>query len=422
MFPLSTDDEFSFYFAEVLSNANGGGSNTGEVLRIASQIPAGDIEAFYREFKLMADRMISLGERATAARIPTAARSAYFRAASYYRAADFFLHGNTSDPRLTTLWDAQLAAFQRGAKLLPVPAQNITLQGPGYTIPAYFYPAAAAGGSGGYGSKARRVPTVLACSGYDGSQEALYHTIGVQVLAHGWNFATFEGPGQPTVRRQQGLGFGRAAAWGDVVTPVVDYLRARPDVDVDKVALMGLSVGGSLAPIAAATEHRLAAVVCIDGLYSMRDAIKAALPQQMIDAFSSGNSSAFNAIVKYIYDQPTTPTKYRWLIDQSLWNFDTKSAFDWFTQLGKFDLKGVFEKVKVPVFIGDGQHDTLAGTQARVAWDALGSDKGFYFQFRSEWGAGEHCQIGAEEQLGLVYLSWLDGVFQGNWAKGNGTY
>ncbi len=417
MYPLSTDGEFSFYLAEVLSLSNGGGASTGEVLRAASQVVAGDIESFYTEFKFLADRMHSIATAADARKFPVSVRDAHFRASTYYRAADFLMHGNVTDPRLTALWDAQLADFGAAIKLLPIPGEKISIRAAaGYTIPMYFFRASPDPG--------HRAPTLLVGSGYDGSQEALYHSLGVHVLARGWNFATYEGPGQPTVRREKpGWGFGSATDWSEVVTPAVDYLARRADVDMGRLALVGLSFGGSLAPIAATKEHRFAAVVCIDGLFSMRNAILDQIQQipDLVSLFKSGNATGFNGLIKYLYDQPDIGTEFRWLIDQSLWSFNTTNAFDWLTQLGKFDLTGVFPNVTVPVFIGAGQHDTLAGNEADVAWQALGSDKGYYYKFQTQYGAGEHCQIGAEAQMAMVSLDWLTGVFEGNWLKGNGT-
>ena len=57
------------------------------------------------------------------------------------------------------------------------------------------------------------------------------------------------------------------------MTPVVDYLATREDVDMSKLALTGISFGGQLAPLAASREHRFSALILIDGLRSMRNAI-----------------------------------------------------------------------------------------------------------------------------------------------------
>ena len=46
--------------------------------------------------------------------------------------------------------------------------------------------------------------------------------------------------------------------WETVITPVVDYLTTLPQVNPEKIGLLGYSMGGYLAPRAAAFEHRLA--------------------------------------------------------------------------------------------------------------------------------------------------------------------
>lgn len=58
---------------------------------------------------------------------------------------------------------------------------------------------------------------------------------------------------------------------------MVDYLSARPDVDMSRLALTGVSFGGTLAPIAASREHRFSALFAIDGLPDIQNAIAVSL-------------------------------------------------------------------------------------------------------------------------------------------------
>ena len=53
--------------------------------------------------------------------------------------------------------------------------------------------------------------------------------------------------------------------WEKVITPIVDFLVARPDVDPQRIALTGWSFAGSLVVRAAAFEKRLGAIVCDPG-------------------------------------------------------------------------------------------------------------------------------------------------------------
>ena len=62
--------------------------------------------------------------------------------------------------------------------------------------------------------------------------------------------------------------------WEAVVIPVVDYALSLPGVDPERVARLGMSVGGYLAPLAAGCETRLAACVAVDGVHDLLSALR----------------------------------------------------------------------------------------------------------------------------------------------------
>jgi dienelactone hydrolase len=60
-------------------------------------------------------------------------------------------------------------------------------------------------------------------------------------------------------------------AWAKDVRRSVDYLESRPDIDRDKIAYMGVSWGGAMAPVYLAVEPRFkAAVLIVPGYYAQR--------------------------------------------------------------------------------------------------------------------------------------------------------
>ena len=400
MYQLSNDTQFAFQLLVFIAQSEYYGASVGEVLTAAATIEYGNFESFYSSFYGMATRMKAVVDTIDAQRFPVSAREAYFRIATYFRAADFFLHGNLSDSRIYSLWDSQTEAFDKAISLLPVPGKRVTLQGNGFQIPVIFYSP-----PNSNGNESR--PTILVGSGYDAAQEDTLHSVGFEILARGWNFVTYEGPGQPTVRRDQNLGF--IPEWQEVVTPVVDYLSTRPDVDMDSLGLMGLSFGSSLAPRAAAYDHRFAAVFAIDGMYSVQAAFEADISPALISLFKSGNATAFDTVMNQIRVDPTRPSSIRWLIDQGLWAFHTASPFDWFSQLGAYSLDGILDKVACPVFVGNGQDDLNVLGQASIVADALG-DLATLYQFNNSLGAGQHCQLGAEPYLAQASLDWFQGI------------
>lgn len=398
-----------------LSLSNNFGANTGEVLRAASQIVPGDFDSWYKEFIFLANQIHDKAEAINAKRFPVSAREAYFRSATYYRAASTFLYTNTSDPRIYSVWDSALGDFDKAISLLPVPAERVNISAGNFTVPAIFYSAQSSVNTPNKHEQnlfnSTKRPTVIVGSGYDGSQEELYHSIGREILDRGWNFITYEGPGQPTVRRQQGLGF--IHNWWDVVTPVVDYLAKRHDVDTDKTALVGVSFGGTLAPLAASREHRLSAVIAIDGLTDMFSTLQSQFPPQINSLFDSGNKTAFDALMLSFIGNTSIPTELRWLIAQSLWVFKTPSPYEWLTQLREFKVdQTVANGIQCPVLVGEGENDSSAPGQAQEMVKFLGRNA-TYNLFKTDLGAGEHCQLGAEAQLAQVTLDWLSDIWEG---------
>jgi len=93
-------------------------------------------------------------------------------------------------------------------------------------------------------------PLLIVHSGFDGTAEELYFEIAHFAVKRGYNVLLFEGPGQGGMIRVQKMPF--RPNWETVVTPVVDYAITRKEVDAKRIALMGISFGGYLAPRAVA--------------------------------------------------------------------------------------------------------------------------------------------------------------------------
>ena len=75
---------------------------------------------------------------------------------------------------------------------------------------------------------------------------------------------TFDGPGRQAALRRQGLVL--RPDWEAVLTPVLDAMLARPDVDRERVAVIGLDHAGYGVPRALSVERRFAAAVVAPGI------------------------------------------------------------------------------------------------------------------------------------------------------------
>lgn len=398
--PLSSDGTFSFEILRVLAHARYGGSDVAEVLTAANKIVPGNFTSFSLAFHDLANRVRSRAEGLDAKQYPVSVRDDLFAASNYYRAADFFIHGDWEDPNIKDLWVQQTACFDTAFSLLPVPGRRVTLKGDGFDIPAIFYAVDP------HGSRTKR-PTLIVGNGYDGSQEEMLHVTGFAALERGWNVITYEGPGQLTVRRDQDLGF--IVEWEKVVTPVVNHLSTLPEVDMSRVVIYGYSFGGWLAARAAAFEHRISAVVAIDGIYSTGQSFLGQLPPALLSLYKSGNKTAFDTALNTALASGKAPTSLRWGVEQGLWSFNTRSGFDLLHKAEKMTLDGLRNKIKVPIFVGAAEHEQNFKGQPEQVKAAFGN-QATYFPFGAIDGAGEHCQVGAAVWLNQVVFGWLHGV------------
>jgi dienelactone hydrolase len=301
---LSSDRTFDFNLLRWHGLAPYRGTDIAEVHDVAGRIVPGDFESWHREFLALAQQVEQEG-RGGSWSSPATLRDRAFRAASYYRAADFFLHGNPDDPRIMETWASATEQFDRAISLMAPAGERVAIEADGFTVPGVFFPAERDG---------TPRPTVLMFNGFDGSQEEMLHLCGIAALERGFNVLTFEGPGQPTVLRDQGLGFRHD--WEQVVTPVVDHCEAVSEIDASQLGLIGVSFGGNLAPRAAAFEPRIGAVVTIDGLFDGYESVRALLTPELKTLLDAEDAEGFNAAM---YAAMEAETGLRWYMEHGLW-------------------------------------------------------------------------------------------------------
>jgi pimeloyl-ACP methyl ester carboxylesterase len=301
-----------------------------------------------------------------------------------------------SDPLINTLWDEQIAAFDTAIAALPNPGKRLQVLADNFTVEAIWYTAS---------NETQKRPTLILCEGYDGSQEDMYHTMVVPALARGWNALTFEGPGQPLVRRKQNLGF--IPDWERVVTPLVDYLLNNKSqvVDSSRLVLFGYSFGGYLAARAAAFEPRLSAVMLDGGVWDAYTGFASSLTPEQLGLFNAGNKTAFDTQILAIESDGSVPTSARWGLEQGLWSFNTKSPFDFLTMSKQYTVKDIINRIQVPVWIADGEYESFYPGQAETVKNALG-DNATLHVFQGV--AGYHCQGGALQEMVRIVFGWLN--------------
>ena len=399
MLSLSNDSTMNFDLLTPLGESITGGADIGPILGAAKEIQPGNMTSFSEVFYKLANKTKAQAQDPENAYDPLNVRDTWFSAAGYFRKADGYLHGNWSNPLINHLWAEQTKAFDKAIAALPIPGKRVRIPAPkgNFTVEAIWYSASE--------SKNDKLPTLIIGNGFDAAQEDSYHNFVAPALARGWNCITYEGPGQPTVRRNQNLGF--IPDWEKVVTPVVDYvLSEKKDiVDKNRLVLLGHSLGGYLAARAAAFEPRLSAAVLIDGVWDNYAAYTRELSSDMLAIYEAGNYTQFDNVVLSARKAGKLPTGAAWGIDQALWACYTHSPSDFFTQIKQYNVTSFIKRIKIPVFVGDAELESSYVGQPKQVADALGHWATLH-TFKGV--AGFHCQTGAGQELSRTIHAWLN--------------
>jgi alpha-beta hydrolase superfamily lysophospholipase len=388
------DPQYSFQALRTMSSAVYGGADIGECLKTIYRIKEGDDNSWHREWYAAAELREQTAERFLSKGYLVSAKKEFFRAANYYRTAEFFLHTNPNDPRLLKSWRKSRESFINGAKLSVAPIRPVEIPFEGASLPGYLCLVD--------DSQAKR-PLLLIQTGFDGTAEELYFQVAVAALERGYNCLIFEGPGQGRVIREQKIPFRRN--WETVVTPVVDFAEKLPEVDPSKIALMGISFGGFLAPRAVAFEPRIKALIVNGGVYDFHAVIMkktSGVPEKMLD--DPGMAKEFDRVAYGIMKKDPAA---RWAMANGMFTFGAKSPSEWLRMTRPYNMKDSIGKIRCPVLVVDSEKDVDMPGQAKQFFNALTSQKD-YLMFTAEDGAEEHCQIGAGILSNERILDWLD--------------
>ncbi len=375
-----------------------GGADVGECLATARRVRGTDLDSWYVEWSATARRARTLAERCAAAGARESARLAYLRACTYHRTAGVMLLGPMPDggvdQRLVASNTAQTQAFRAGAALLPTPPEVLRIPYGDTTLPGYFF---AVDDSG------RARPTVVLLGGYDGTCEELYFLNGAAALARGYNVLAFDGPGQGSALLQQGLVL--RPDWEHVMTPVIDFARARGDVDNDRIALIGLSLGAHLAPRAAAAEHRLAALIVDCGSYDLFAGALDRMPGPLAKGFDQHRPTATRLVTRILHSLERKPTA-GWALRRGQLVHGVDSPADYLQALRDYTLAPYAARITCPTLVCNADGDDISASAPELVAALTCEHDGLTFTVLD--GAADHCEAGARVLYHALTFDWLD--------------
>jgi len=375
----------------MLGSAAYGGSEVGEVLATIDRIEARvdwrrEWTRTARRARVSAESQRSRGDFGGAGR-------AYLRAATYWACVtDAYAEGDDRDGLLDAFhahrecWDAFVDSFGGAHVRIDVPYEDTTL--PGYLL----RPDA---------TGAPR-PTLVLTNGGDGAISGLWSDGAAGALARGWNAFVYDGPGQQSMLFERGVPF--RPDWEAVLTPVVDALVTRPDVDGGRLVASGISQGGYWVPRALAYEHRFVAAVADPGVVDVSTRWMHAVGVSMRGLLDRGEREAFNRDMRVA---TLLPGLRRALVQRSRPYGSRDNWFDLFSEVRTYALDGdTIGRIATPLLVTNPEGEQFwPGQPARLA-DLLG-DRAELVDFTAAEGANLHCQPLARQLTDERVFGWL---------------
>ena len=382
-----------------LGLASHGGPELGVVQATCAGIVDGDEESWYSAWSATADRLVQEGDASAQGGHAVSARESYLRACVCYSAAYHPLFGAPVDPRLLEAFRRQRAAFEKAAALIEPPGERLAIGFEGAELPAYLFRAP--------GAAAPR-PLLIATNGYDATIYEMFLGQAVPALRRGYHCLIFDGPGQGAVLYEQGIPI--RADWEAVVGAVIDAVVDREDVDPDRIALTGWSLGGHLALRAASGEPRLAACVADPGLLSIAAGVvgrlrAAGVPEDVIERYPDIPDATLAPMAEAIH----ADRAQRWAVEQrGFWVHGVDTLAGYLRATDPFDLQGRLAGIGCPTAVTAAEDDPLSRSAQQV-YDALPGAKAL-LHFGTAEGAGDHCEMRNRTLLDQRVFDWLDDV------------
>ena len=396
-------DDQTYYFEaiRVLTDTGPAGGDTAEAAEAISHIKAGDADSWYTAWNAEGDRVSTL---AAAIQDRFSRGDALLRAHTYYRSAEFFL--DPHDPRRPGSWQKNVGAFYSALDALGVRYERINVPYGQHHLNAVYYPGPA-------GTEAK--PLIIAVNGYDGTMEELYPQLVVAAYRRGYSVLTYEGPGQGSVLREQGLTM--TPEWEKPTSAVLDtFLTAH--AEPSHTVIIGVSLGGYFAPRAAAFEPRIDGVIAFDEYF---DAYAVAARHVPGFVFTL-HRHHLDGLLNFLAERNENPGS-KWAQQNGMWTLGQTDRISVLDAFKPYNLAPVAGQIRGDVLILAGAEDHFVPLEQVEAFKRslthARSVTAVVYDRAS--GGAEHCQVGAPSLWQATVFDWLAAKFGAGSSAGTGS-
>jgi hypothetical protein len=202
----------------------------GQVFATIARIKDGDADSWYAAWRATAEKLHTQAQANLAARHTETAHQQFLGASEGYAQAIAFADGQTDKTTFAPTFSLQSECWEAFIDASSGRIERIAVPYEGTSLPGYLFRPDSSG---------IKRPTLVMTNGSEGSKSGLWAWGVSSTLARGWNAFIYDGPGQQNMLFDKGHPF--RPDWEAVLTPVVDSLVGRGDVDSSALFAYGCS-------------------------------------------------------------------------------------------------------------------------------------------------------------------------------------
>ncbi|MBZ5699972.1 MAG: esterase FrsA [Acidobacteriia bacterium] len=320
-----------------------------------------------REYARAAVRREKMARQFEAEEHTIAARESYFIASLLYGSAQWPIYENTREN--VALNEKKVACYSKYMQYADHEIRKVEIPfgGSGKSLPGYFHLPSA--------RRAGRIPAVWSISGMDSFKELSCALYGDKLLERGIAVLALEGPGQGEccIRDIHTT----ATNWLQAGPLALSWLRSQTEVDPDRVAVQGASMGSFWGTQVASLDDRLKGC-----------AVRSVCHEP-------GANTIFNMA------SPTFKLRFMYMA-----GFKDEGEFDKFAQT--LSLKGVGEKVKCPYLVIAGEDDHLSPIEYTYdLLETVSAPKQLLLYEGADHGIGNATSVSLGPSAATFLADWL---------------
>ena len=246
--------------------------------------------------------------------------------------------------------------------------------------------------------------TILIHGGNDSYFEEFLFSL-LYLQEKGFEVYLFEGPGQGGVMRSQGMHF--THEWEKPVKAVLDTLG------LDNVTIVGISLGGYLAPRAAAFDKRITKVVAWSVFPCFQDIIVGTQKPAMQKAFRVMMKLHARPVINLVFGKKAKKEPMiGWGLKHGCYAYEAKDAYDYARKLKLYDLEPVADKITQDMLIiGAGRDHFIDYRLIGREINMLTNVKSLTFRlFTEKEEAQNHCNVGNGRIVLDAICDWISQI------------